>query len=425
MKGDGWELLEIRCSGCSTRSQVSLCDGGLTGAVAVRAPAAGLRPRGVAWEAVVKTDTLIPGGNYQLCISSASSPSPQAWVATQLSIFVSGSVSARPSATPRVSGAALLITCTRCSTSTQVLLAASCGPSVAASSLAASTSPGPSQEEYRTSPAFLLQAPGASSGTWSVSLDLRPLRAGLMARLCIDYDGPGSLQLVDSGAAVYVAGVTAVGRAVVWRSAAEMLQLTCEDGCLAGVSEIFLATTCAGPAMGTTVGIGIARTGAARLAGVYATFEVVLDTSCLSLGVDYRLCSDLDGAGGLLAGDTGLLVHVSAIRGRTSDAVNTAIRHAPSQTLLLECWEGCSAGTHVTLAGSCAPGATGPTGAGATGAGVGTGAGLSPDGSRGAWRITVDASALAPGRYRLCADLDGFGVLFSSGDTGVEVDILA
>ena len=62
-------------------------------------------------------------------------------------------------------------------------------------------------------------------------------------------------------------------------------------------------------------------------------------------------------------------------------------------------------------------------------------AGLLPDGEAAyagalggfgniAWKAIFDASQLAVGKYRLCADLDGHGPLYSSGDTDELVDVV-
>lgn len=256
-------------------------------------------------------------------------------------------------------------------------------------------------------------------------------------KVCVDYDGSSGSKLSgDSGATVYIAGVTAVNRTSIRRGMNQALMLTCREGCLHAVSQVFLALDCAKEKLHTGVGINYPdksiSTARAPMVGTTTVgiFEVTLDTRVLPLGVELRLCTDLDGSiPKLVSGDAGHALHASAVALRSSTASSQAIMNltkAAGQEVRLSCPEGCTMDTSVSLVSevsSCSDTAA-------------TRAELWPDGEDGIssalggygnvdWKVTFDASVLTVGRYRLCADLDGHGPVYTPGDTGDLVDVVA
>jgi hypothetical protein len=165
-----------------------------------------------------------------------------------------------------------------------------------------------------------------------------------------------------------------------------------------------------------------------RLLGNTPSFDVTLDTSLLVLGHNYRVCTDLDGdIGPLQVGDSGLSVHVSAMRVQNaSDRVQ--VSNTYGQEIKLICSEGCSLSTRVTILAASVTNCTSATGSEPTAAlqadGFVAGAGAFGGFGTSAWKVQLDLSGLAVGAYRLCGDLDGYGWKFTAGDVGIGVDVV-
>jgi len=476
VEADRPQQFTLHCAhglGCRVGTRVALCNADMVGTggdAFRRTPVALLQRTDVAWQVTLSLAGLEVGNHYQVCVDLHGVARDPAWVATGHRIFLTGGITASPASLRRASGERLSITCQRgCSTATQVFIASTCQGRFAAVAAAAYESEMPLSRKWtaeqvettrlaplvKTTGSALAKDSGVAVGAWTVTLDLQMLRAGLPARLCIDYGGgiaSGRPNVGDSGIAVYVAGITAAS-IMLRRSAQEALLLTCAQGCSVGVSEAFLAKACT-PALPAAIaaskpgsaqefngggGPSTAWTARGRLHGAAPTFEVMLDTRSLRLGQDYRVCADLDGPmGSLPLADTGLTVHVSAVALRAAAAgpgggpraraaeQHLAVKQAAAQTLLLACTEGCGVASRIFLASACSGGGGGSTDPYATF--------LVPDGfvagggslggfGASAWRATLDLSSLALGRYRLCADLDGLGQAYAPGDTGVEVEV--
>jgi len=251
-----------------------------------------------------------------------------------------------------------------------------------------------------------------------------------MARLCVDYDGASGSQLFgDSGKKIHIAGITALNRTSVRRDQHQAFKLTCNQGCIRGVSQVFFALDCANkaPAQSWRYKPGFVSP---IIFNPAVGYEVVLDARSLPLGVDIRLCVDLDGPSSTLeVGDSGLSLHVTAVSlANESASANSqghvTVSRAIGQTIRLSCIEGCSMDSLVALVphtASCNTVAVAmapflPDGDLAY-AGVFGGFG------NDAWKIALDASAMSAGLYRLCVDLDGPGIQYSPGDTGELVTV--
>ncbi|CAE8634881.1 unnamed protein product [Polarella glacialis] len=440
--------LNVRCSskgGCRVGAHMAFCDGSVSGTLgeeSLRSTRTELRRFGDNWQASLSTNGLTVGSYYQLCVDLDGRGSAQTWTATGLPFFVTGGVNATPAALERASGAVVKIRClTGCvAGKTQAYLAKECsaqrfgGGSAASYVLSLALSqPWVTSDSERSRAATLLEEPGAPYGNYLATMDLTPLRAGLTARLCIDYAGSG-VAAGDSGVGIYMAGVKGMQQRAVRRAPAQVLQITCSVGCVTFVTEAYLSTAC--PPSLPAVGAGAAPSSSSvstlsgRFLGAAPNFEVTLDTSKLLLGKNYRLCTDLDGAvGSLPAGDSSVQVHVSALEARDATNGILKVQRAKAQAVRILCNEGCGMSTRVTLIAensTCADVAKAALSSGylvADGYAAASGA-LGGFGTA-AWTVQIDASALSVGAgARLCADLDGYGVVFQAGDIGVTVLIV-
>ncbi|CAK0834980.1 unnamed protein product [Prorocentrum cordatum] len=201
------------------------------------------------------------------------------------------------------------------------------------------------------------------------------------------------------------------------------LALVCGSGCSAS-GHVYLAARCergevaAGSESTRPGGLvpqdpGLGSGSSSRT----SAFSAVLDVAPLEIGRTYRLCYDADGVGGSMeAGDTGLLVHTSPLRGVEPGSLNAA----PGQEIRVVCEENavCTASTTAYLSREACDveqfdGSASQSGALRTGS-----AAFVPDGPAGsnAFRVVVDASSLDAGvHYKLCVDLDGRLPQFSFG----------
>eukprot|EP00927_Polykrikos_kofoidii_P066241 TRINITY_DN61878_c0_g1_i1.p1 TRINITY_DN61878_c0_g1~~TRINITY_DN61878_c0_g1_i1.p1 ORF type:complete len:1629 (-),score=201.94 TRINITY_DN61878_c0_g1_i1:91-4779(-) len=489
-------------AGCQHGSTAALCMSGTTalsgGEDFRRTQLAALVNIGFGkWQAKMSTAGLPTGTYLQLCVDPDGFSGSRPLVSTGSTVFVTADITAEPLAIPTESGVIMRITCrNHCSSATHVFLAVSCWPRgldafedaayETSLTLVPNNRRAAKDHQERTPVAILRPEPGRPLGYWLATFDARSLPAGSAARLCVSYEHEAQImkagtewragdRVGDSGVGVYITGVTNLGRYSIPWGPRETLQVTCASGCSSGSVEAFLASECVAqeervarlglsppPAAiaAATFGFGgidvSARPGrsdgsissAALLRGIAPAYEVHFDTRALSIGKDYRLCLDHDGAKGTMKPtDSGLHVHVSAVSlsehaQLSSAAKNVAVvQPAAGQELLLDCVSGCSAASRVFLlletttnggvAASCAaatPGAvlqTGlqPAGGRARGSAKGGIGGGLPGSS--AWRATFDASAIPVGRYRVCIDLDGpMGLAFAAGDSGVLIDVI-
>jgi len=454
----GMHRFVLHCNnagGCRPGLPVALCDQRALGAKVIRRTEPAVLTRtGSVWEVTLNIAGLSVGSYYQLCVGQGQASTDQAYLPTGLALFGSGNVTVQPVSVPRRSGVLLRMECrSGCSTSTEVFLGTTCLPS-AFSGLSTApyqrslylSSPW-SVPSVRTRPGTLVQDTSAPEGKtiWMVTLDASPLQPGTVVKVCVDYDGAAGQQLSgDSGATIYMAGVTALNRYGLPRSAQESLQLTCAEGCTNMVSEAYLAVSCdtsSAPSVGTGSNAPrpfpqADRTPRAVMTGIAPNFRVVLDTRALPLGFNYSLCTDLDGkAPALSSGNTGLRVHAAAVAlrrlpGSGSATAAGASQHvatlarASKQTLRLVCAQGCSRASSALLV---------PQGQSCTSPAVADSM-LTPDGEVAragalggygseAWRVELDTSTISAGRYRLCIDLDGAASKFAPGDTGDLVEV--
>eukprot|EP00929_Paragymnodinium_shiwhaense_P096434 TRINITY_DN58015_c0_g7_i1.p1 TRINITY_DN58015_c0_g7~~TRINITY_DN58015_c0_g7_i1.p1 ORF type:complete len:3302 (-),score=512.29 TRINITY_DN58015_c0_g7_i1:262-9471(-) len=462
-------------AGCLVTSYVALCSdsGSMTaiGSDLVRRSEWGTLTRtSHDWRVTLPTTGLSSGTFYQLCIDRDGAGFVSGFAPTGLQIFASDEITAEPKIIAPASGVTIQIRCLRlCSTSTKVFLAHTCessrldGAREAARRAGMFSSP-PEYSNART-PMVSLEAVtlGGYKGSWTATLDARALHLGMRAKLCMQY-APADIDAAesragDTGVSMYIAGVSATPRAAVFRGPRESVSLTCGSGCTAGITEAFLAEECTNvagwtrdlgsraPVAGVApaqYGIGgqdivsIPTQGArAKIYGQPPAYEATLDTQTLRTGVDYRLCVDHDGFNGPMAPtDTSLVVHVTPITLRTSNEASTpggpeliTLKTLANQVVQLRCAEGCSMSTRVFIIASdlmcnaahpmTLPAAWLATDGSVAGAGAFGGFGAS------AWKATLDASSLQPGRYRLCVDLDGpVGTNYKPGDSGIEVNII-
>lgn len=100
---------------------------------------------------------------------------------------------------------------------------------------------------------------------------------------------------------------------IVLRAPARRLELICDAGCQNHVSEGYLALECDHQLKaGAVAASGALRSKSELLQGQLATsFSIHLDTSGLTVGTSYRLCTDLDGiTTNQGAGDSGMHVMI-------------------------------------------------------------------------------------------------------------------
>ncbi|CAK0796449.1 unnamed protein product, partial [Prorocentrum cordatum] len=278
--------------------------------------------------------------------------------------------------------------------------------------------------------------------SWSFPVDARSLVAGLVYRICTDLDGDAQdarpapstnhsngtlpaapaagLSAGDTGLTVYVSGVQGLGVAAVRRGSAEVVPLSCLAGCVSDPSipaytAVYLATACdSSESDGDHSADANLSTASAFLS---AATEAELDTSNLTVGSHYVLCADMDGAGPLAFGSTGLQVYVI---GDLNVEQGTVFR-GPLQNLTLTCTSGCSGASTGYLGTSCDSAWT--DGVRGVRPGRATASRSFQDvGSNSTWPLTLDTTYLESGRYyRICVDLDGQASSQSYGDSSLQV----
>eukprot|EP00928_Gymnodinium_smaydae_P034938 TRINITY_DN24659_c0_g5_i3.p1 TRINITY_DN24659_c0_g5~~TRINITY_DN24659_c0_g5_i3.p1 ORF type:complete len:2977 (+),score=464.59 TRINITY_DN24659_c0_g5_i3:158-9088(+) len=452
---------------CRAGAYVAICSSGPTaGADAEELRRTGAEPitrlgstwqgRDSAWEVTLSTMGLLEGTYYQLCVDADGLGKAHTYVSTGILVFAVPEITVEPQVVQPLSGTVLEVKCLRgCSANMPVFLAESCVPH-----LLEGYAPGVENTGTRTQSQPLIAAPLATTtpgggfrekgagGQWTVTLDARPLRPGVRVHVCFGFAGSATGDRVgDSGATVYVAGVTGASPPAVAYGKDVRLGLVCAHGCVPMLLEVFLKTECVPVEahvgdLGLSarqVGRGAALVGfgahpelgapTGKIVGTPPNFEVHLDTRSLPLGQDYRVCVDHDGSQGPLPPvDSGFGVHVTTLslpEGLTSPLALTRSRQ---QMVHFKCSAGCGLGTRVALALASHP------------AGCKSMIGepwtpIQPDNylARGgalggygaeAWRATLDTSKLLPGTYRFCADLDGqVGNAHLPGDSGILVEV--
>ncbi|CAE8740290.1 unnamed protein product, partial [Polarella glacialis] len=181
-----------------------------------------------------------------------------------------------------------------------------------------------------------LDGPGAPY--YHFTFDTTPLVPGNYYWLCEDLDGIGTVtSFHSSGVKVYVSGVsgalpirTFVSAPVIMAAPEQKLKLTCADGCSI-ISLAYVGDTC-DSAAGTEE-----RSTDAFFSGTAPDFEVEFDASNLTFGKTYLLCTDLDGSGEMLFGETSIFVAASPINA-TSEMV---VMPDADQRILLTCGGHC------------------------------------------------------------------------------------
>jgi len=433
---------DVHCastSGCRVGMPVALCDTRSPGKqVTKRTEQAMLQRARDRWEVSLSPAGLVAGNYYKLCVDMESGAMDTALIDTGVALFARGGTSVEPSFAQRRSGVILRLRCDiGCNSRTEIFLSSTCQPD----ELSFAPYRGrvelhkPASPILKTRSERVIEDPDNTiEGVifWIATIDLQPLQAGTTVKLCVDYDGATGSQLSgDSGATLYIAGVIAVNRTSIRRGMNQALMLSCTEGCIDRISQAFLALDCAQEKYlaGVNSPHSTSTARATMVGSPSKGFEVVLDTRNLPVGAELSLCTDLDGTKpGLVAGDSGHRLHATAIAFWNSTAStqgHISISQTGGQEIRLSCQGGCTMDTTVTLVAHTAKCSASTT----------TIAGLLPDGEAAyagalggfgniAWKAIFDASQLAVGKYRLCADLDGHGPLYSSGDTDELVDVV-
>jgi hypothetical protein len=454
-------------AGCRAGGHAALCESGRGagrgGEDIRRTPRAQLVRSGSKWRASLNVAGLVAGTYYSLCIDIDGNGATHALVSTSILVFVTTSVVLNVQSLSSAQGRDVTLTCLKCESSFKAFFANSCVPALEEFNGAAYVNslrlqpPWTTPASYRTRTVPIVpQALTAGSlsfgargavGTWTAEFDMQPLPIGLEARLCLGYGGQDTGERVgDSGASVYVAGVTALQTPALQRGPKVALVLTCADGCKPGVTEAFISSSCAALQTQTgnvgsprnPLGSGFSGYGMGGTSTYSGTSGVVVggvpnytlyaDTRSLLIGLSYRVCIDHDGAAGPLPfADSRLLVTISSVALQTG-GTEVTIERTTAQIIKLRCTEGCKLSSRlflVTTTAACIDQNK-----------VSTTVPIQPDGltsSAGAfggygtagWKVTFDASSIPIASYRLCVDLDGFGTTYAPGNTEILVNVIS
>jgi len=251
------------------------------------------------WQLQLDTSALVPGQHYKLCldmdgVSTALLPGQSS--ATQ--IFISPVVPAAVQTVKIIQDQSIAMQCVpgaACSTaSVWYLTNGSCGEPLDAS--------------LHTQPMSSVQAFGHLAGgqgyIWMAKFNGQQLEAGVHYRVCLDLDGAGPFWPGDTGLEVYACGILSLAPAQILISSMETLELTCAAGGCPSGAMVWLASECDSPLTSNQPLVSTA--------GTATSASVVFETTFLPAG-RLELCSDLDGAGALRLGSTGLYVYISSI----------------------------------------------------------------------------------------------------------------
>jgi hypothetical protein len=205
-----------------------------------------------------------------------------------------------------------------------------------------------------------------SSGRFSVTINAAALTPGKHYSLCADLDGPASAMPYGStDLPVYASGVYSLLTPAVPKASAVTVSFNCTGGCTASTSLVFLAEDCdltytydgAGVANkkqtftfdGVIPAVDALSTAAVAISAAADGFSWVasLDTSMLTLGRSYAVCTDLDGTTTTQrSGNTDLKLYVSQV----SALLDFRLERHGIQLLRMLCTGDC-AGTSAYLHG--------------------------------------------------------------------------
>eukprot|EP00913_Durusdinium_trenchii_P011043 g10367.t1 len=188
-----------------------------------------------------------------------------------------------------------------------------------------------------------MRLPGYLDNEWVADLDATNLQPGASFELCIDIDGSTSPGPVGgSNFEVYVSPVTALDSHTLQQLPNEKLTVACDE-CTVDTA-LYLGATCTQSSI-------IASMSATTTEGLW---EATFDASGLTIGSNYKLCSDLDGSGLFRPlGNTGLSIYVSPVAGVGSLTTLTASVADASVALRITCSSSCGNDAEAFLGQEC------------------------------------------------------------------------
>eukprot|EP00435_Cladocopium_sp_Y103_P033438 s2403_g8.t1 len=362
----------------------------------------------------VLTDGLAAGAHYILC-TEMEAPS-ESFLANEtldvgdsgFTLYVSPLQAFGPMILLPTQQQVLTLNCTssaNCTSKTQGFLSQSCGSG-------GPLAPMMNEMADRTS-AATLEVENEMLAQWRLTLDTSQLIPGRHYKLCVDMDGgedsfqPGQ----SSSIQIFISPVIPADVQTVKTIQDQRISMQCVNGAACSTTSVWYLTTgsCGEPGDASLQPQPMSllqAVGRLAFGGQAGHWMAQLDGRQLQAGVHYRLCLDLDSAGALWAGDTGLEVYASGIL----SLAPAQIMISATERVNLTCVAGgCLSGAMLWLASRCETPLTS----------------LERFASIQATEAAVvfDTTAVQAGQWlELCSDLDGQESL-RYGSTGLYVYI--
>eukprot|EP00397_Hematodinium_sp_SG-2012_P000082 GEMP01000082.1.p1 GENE.GEMP01000082.1~~GEMP01000082.1.p1 ORF type:complete len:3354 (+),score=631.52 GEMP01000082.1:157-10218(+) len=148
---------------------------------------------------------------------------------------------------------------------------------------------------------------GKPDTTWLSTHDATVLTPGMHYRLCWDSDGvAGDFAFGDTGFSIYVLSIV-VDVVGIFNAANQDIAVSTCVGCTSN-TRVILADNCVSPTVQTPV-VNL------------NSGKVTVDASLMPPGVHYQFCTDVDGSGPQIYGDTEYQVFISSVRVQTEKYV--------------------------------------------------------------------------------------------------------
>ncbi|CAL1146598.1 unnamed protein product [Cladocopium goreaui] len=264
--------------------------------------------------AFVDTTALTAGLRFRICLDLDGVATAYAFGDIGIQVYMAAVTDSGGTISP-ATGQVITLTCaTGCSTDTMAYLAITCDSTVTDGNIAANG-------VLNTAAVNI----AGTSPSWTATIDASTLQPGRHYTLCTDLDGStGTMAMGANDFQWYVTGVSGIPhykfglkqQKGIARSSQETVIFTCAQ--CTNSSSAYLGITCDSTNFAgyraTPSSSGLRSNMLPHRRVFRAGWGATFDTSTLTLGVNYQLCLDMDGAVEDLAfGYTGQTIYVSAV----------------------------------------------------------------------------------------------------------------